>query len=222
MNRYAVIGLGRFGIKVAEYLMKQGAEVLAIDSTKEIVEEIKDKVSRAVILDATDEDALRTVGLHEMDTVIIGMGEHFEASVLIVAIARRLGIKKIVVKAINDLQGEILKLVGANEVVYPEDGEAWRLARSLLEPNILDHLRITEKQSVIKMIAPPKFNDKSIIDLNLRQKYGVTVLEITRVENEKEIPLTMPGPDFVFKEGDKMVIIGDKEAIGKFRKAFGE
>lgn len=222
MNRYAVIGLGRFGIKVCEYLMQQGAEVLALDMAQDVVEEMKDKVTRAVILDATDEAALKNVGLKEFDTVIVGMGEHFEASVLVVALSKKLGIKKIVVKALTDLQGEILRMVGASQVVYPEDGEAYRLTRSLLEPNVLDHVKITESQSVIKMLVPEKFIGKDIAELNMRQKYNVTVLEVSRTEEGKETFETMPGPDFKFKTGDRMVIIGNKDSIQKFGKTFGE
>lgn len=222
MSKFAVIGLGRFGVKLAEYLVKQGAEVLVIDNVKELVEEVKDKVSRAVILDATDEDALKSIGLKEMDAVVVAMGEHFEASVLSVAIAKKLGIKRIIAKATSDLQGEILRLVGATEVVFPEDGEAKRVARSLIEPNILDHIRITDRQSVVKMRVPKKFIGKSIIDLNLRQKYNVTVLEITSWEEGKALTTTMPAPDYVFSENEQMVVIGEKGAIEKFKKTFGE
>lgn len=219
MPRFAVIGLGLFGRKVAEYLVERGAEVLAIDQKKERVEDIKDKVSHAVILDATDGEALKSVGVDEMDAVIVGVGENFEASVLAVAISKKLGIKRIIAKASTNIQGEILALVGAHEVIYPEDNEAKRLARSLMEPNVIDHISITGNQSLIKIITPASFYDKSIVDLNLRKKYGVTVLELARKAGGAEEVTTLPPPDFIFRKGDVLVVIGDKEHIDKFRKS---
>ena len=218
MARFAIIGLGRFGRKVAEYLTQRGAEVLAVDQDKERVEEIKDKVSHAVILDATDSASLKSIGVDEMDAVIVGVGEDFEASVMAVALARKLGVKRIVAKASTDLQGEILTLVGADEVLFPEDSEALRLARTLMEPNIIDHIQITDDQSMIKVIVPTIFFDKSIVDLNLRNKFGVTVLEVSRKVGEKDEITTLPAPDFIFRVGDILVVIGEKERMEKFRK----
>lgn len=219
MNRYVVVGMGRFGIKLVEYLANRGAEVLAIDKERDLVEEVKDLATRAVILDAADEAALKSVGVQDYDTIIVGLGEHFEASVLIVAIAKRLGVKQVIAKAINDLQGEILELVGATEVVYPEDNEAKRLAQSLLEPNIVNHIRLTENHSLIRVVVPEKFVGKTLIDLDIRKKFAVTALEISRGEEDKAVTYTPPDPEFKFEGGDHMVIIGEKEAISKFKKA---
>ena len=217
MPKFAVIGLGRFGFKVAEYLVEKGAEVLAIDKSKERVEKIKEKVKHAVILDATDVTSLKSVGVNEMDGIIIGVGENFEASVMAVALARKLGMTRIIAKASTNLQGEVLTLVGADEVLYPEDSEAKRLAVSLMEPNVIDHIRITGNQSLIKVVTPTEFVDKSIVDINLRKKYGVTVLEVSRTIGDEDEVTTLPPPDFVFHKGDIIVVIGDKSRIEKFR-----
>jgi len=229
MPRFAVVGLGRFGSKVAEYLMQKGAEVLAIDKNKERVEYVKDKVTHAVILDSSDMASLKSVGVDEMDALIVGVGDDFEASVLTVALAKKLGVKRVLAKANTDIQGEVLRHIGADEVLYPEDSEARRVARGLMEPNIIDNIRITDDQSLIRVIAPSEFVGKSITDLNLRKKYGVTVLEVTRNRRKEAgasgenaesgaAVTTMPPPDYVFREGDEVVVIGQREHIEKFRK----
>jgi trk system potassium uptake protein TrkA len=108
--------------------------------------------------------------------------------------------------------------VGADEVLYPEDNEAQRLARTLMEPNIIDHISITDDQSLIKVVMPTLFFDKSIVDLNLRGKYGVTVMEVSRRIHDKDEVTTLPPPDFIFRAGDILVVIGEKDHIEKFRK----
>jgi len=222
MPKFAVIGLGRFGKKLAEYLVERGAEVLAIDRKKDRVEKVKNKVRNAVILDSTNADSLKSIGVNEMDVIIVGVGENFEASVLTVALAKKLGVKHIIAKASTDLQGEILGLVGADEVVYPEDTEAERLARVLMEPHVIDHIQITGDQSLVRIVAPAKFIDRSIVDLKLRNKYGVTVLEILRNVQDSEEVITAPAPDFVLQTGDTLVVIGKEDKIKKFRKICAE
>jgi len=225
MPRFAIVGLGRFGSKVAEYLMQKGAEVLAIDKDKERVEYVKDKVTHSVILDSTEMASLKSAGVDEMDALIVGVGDDFESSVLTVALAKKLGVKKVLAKANTDIQGEVLKHIGADEVLYPEDSEAQRVAQGLMEPKVIDNIRLTDDQSLIRVIAPSEFLGKSIADLNLRKKYGVTVLEIaqsredgTEEEAGNVVITTMPPPDYVFRDGDRITVIGQKDYIEKFRK----
>jgi len=216
--RYAVIGLGRFGTTLARHLGDLGAEVIAIDHREDRVAEVRDHVSVAIRLDATTERNLREHGLEGVDVAVVGMGENFEATQLVTVILKRLGVGQVVVKAPTPLQYEILKRIGADEVVSPEKESAIRLAQRLLSPRILDYIELAEGYSLVQLKAPAAFVGKSLRELDVRRVFGVNVVAIKRsvetgrdaddrpVIEERFVGTT--DPTDVIEDGDVLVVIG--------------
>ncbi len=219
MASYAVIGLGRFGRMLAEKLAADGAEVIAVDLNPNLVDSIKDQVTVAVRMDSTDETALISQGIDKVDAVIVGIGEDFEANQLTVVLAKKIGIKKVITRARTPIQAKILNLIGADEVIMPEEETAQRLAQRLTRPNILAHLELAEGHSLVELQAPKRFHGESLGDINLRKKFGVTLVAIKKrisADNEngyEEKINDMPGADTVIQEGDILVLVGPDENI---------
>jgi len=223
--KYAVIGLGRFGSTLARQLGEFGAEVIAIDRREERVAEVRDFVSVAIRLDATTERNLRDQGLEGADAAVVGMGEDFEAAQLVTVILKRLGVKHVVVKAPTPLQYEILKRIGADEVVSPEKESAIRLAQRLLSPRILDYIELAEGHSLVQIKAPPKFVGKSLRELDVRNVFGVNVVAIKRRKETgrdangdpvyEERLVGIPNPTDVIDAEDVLVVIGADEDLAR-------
>jgi len=215
MRQFAVIGLGRFGMTVAETLAKKGAPVLAIDSDPDVIERVKDMVSDAIQMDSTDESALRQSGVLDVDVVVVSIGECVEASILTTALLKRMGAKMIVARANSDIHGQILKLVGADRVVYPEYDEGVRIANTIFLPSILERVEFPGGITLTEMRAPKKFVGKTLSELQLRTKYGINVVFFKREGAKKGEPETrfVPKPDYRISKDDIMVIVGDTKAI---------
>lgn len=218
----AVLGLGKFGYKVATSLNEKGAEVIAVDKDIKLVEAIKDKVTHAICLDSTDEKALRAAGIHEVDVAVVSMGEDIEISIMTTAILRRLGVRKIIARGITEIQGEILKEVGATKVIFLEDQIGEQIARSIVAPNIYERVELATGHSMIDLKPKKSFIGKTLRDLNIRANYGVNVIAIKR-----KIPIIteeggssfkteindLPGPKDVIREGDILIVVGSDEKI---------
>lgn len=227
MKRFAVIGLGRFGYRVAITLAEEGAEVIVIDRDKNRIEEIKDRVTMAIWMDSTGEDSLRSQGINAVDTAIVSMGEDFESSLLTTVLLKKLGVKEVITRAKTEVQGEILKLVGADRVIFPDDEIGRRLARSLLITNILDYIPLSEGYSVAQVKAPKNFWGAKLKDLNLRQQFNVNVVSIKEsvrtinARGEKKISekvYHVPDPEHIIKEEDVLIIVGRNEDIEKIAR----
>lgn len=213
-REYAVIGLGRFGGSICKELSKEGMEVLAIDIDENKVNEFKNIAAHAVIADTTDEAALKELGIKNIDHVIIAIGDNIQASILTTVILTDLGVKKITVKAQNDYHEKILNKLGANHVVHPERDMGRRIAHSLISNNILDYLELSDEHSIVEVKAGKKMIDKTLIDLNIRAKYGCNVVAIKR---GKDINVS-PSADYALKENDILIVIGADKDISKFEK----
>ncbi len=220
-RRFAVIGLGRFGSTLARGLAASGQEVIAVDSGQELIEGLQDVVDQAVRLDATDEKALRAQGVDKVDVAVVCIGENFEANLLATALLLNMGVPEVVARATSQVRAQILKLVGATEVVLPEDESASRLAQRLAAPNVVDFLSIANGFSLVQLKAPKTFHHRSLDELGLRRKLGVTVLAIrrqhqaTRDRPAGEDLLSVPGGDEVIQPGDELVVVGPDEALAK-------
>lgn len=215
MKRFVVIGLGRFGKKLAVALSISGAEVVAIDKDREIIEDIRDDVSHAVRLDSTDIDALKAQGLDKMDVAIVGMGQAghgFEAAILTVVNLKQLGIPLIYARAENPTAGQVFLAIGATDVVYPEIETAQRWAYKLIAPHIEEKIDFAPGYSLARISAPASFNGLTIMELQLRQKYNINLVAIKRGENaadeEKDSIINVPMPNTIIYTDDIMMVAG--------------
>lgn len=216
MERFAVVGMGRFGRELAQHLAKLGAEVIAIDEDRQVIEDMRDRVTLAIAMDATDEQTLRVQGIDKVDAAIVGIGRDFEANLLATVTLKQLGIKRVISRAGTELQGQILLRTGADEVVYPTHESAHRWAAKLLAPHVIEQIELAEGHSLAQVIAPSKWAGHTIADLNLRAKHHVNIVAIKRksVESEK-IQLVMPMPDTRILEKDTLILIARDDDIEK-------
>ncbi|MGB8226181.1 MAG: TrkA family potassium uptake protein [Sedimentisphaerales bacterium] len=223
MKKFAVIGLGRFGRKLAATLTMSEAEVIAIDQNREIIEEIRDEVTHAVRLDSTDEDALRAQGIDKVNVAIVGIGQGgrgFESSTLTVVNLKAMGVPHIYARAESLIQGQVLSKVGATEVIYPEIESAQRWAYKLLTPQISDKIDLAPGYSLASVIAPASYHGKTVLDLQFRQKYGVNLVSIKRGEKAEGVKqkgeiINVPLPDTVIYEDDILMIAGSDEDLAR-------
>jgi trk system potassium uptake protein TrkA len=206
---FGVIGLGRFGYHVARTLAQGGAEVIACDVDEEKVREISEYVSLAYVLDATDAKALKESGIANVDTAVVSIGENIEASILIVVQLKELGVKEIVAKAVNPLHGKVLEKLGVDRVVYPEKEMAIRVAHSLLAGEFIEEIPIGEKHSLFELKAFDFMLGKTLRELDVRKRFGVSVLAIKRGENLIVNPLG----DEKILPGDILVVLGTTEQL---------
>jgi trk system potassium uptake protein len=219
-KHFAVIGLGRFGFSVAKTLAKYGAEVIAIDREEERVKKVSEFVSYAVQLDAMDEKALRSVGVQNVDTAIVSIGENIEASILVVMLLKEMGIHNIIAKAVTTLHGKVLENLGVLRIIFPERDMAIRVAHSLIRPKVLEQLELSEEYSIVELPTPAHLIGKSVKESQLRTKYGVNLIAIKRqVKTEqgivKEVWNVNPLPSDIMQKSDVLVLIGFNKDLDK-------
>lgn len=214
---FAVIGLGRFGSAMATTLAGLGHDVIGIDSDEDKVRALADVVSLAVELDATDEKALRASGIKDVDVAVVSIGERMEASLLVVTLLREIGIKNIVAKAVTSLHGRILEKLGVTRAVFPEREMAERIAHSLVNPNVLDYIELSKDFSIVEVPAPAEFVGKTLRDIGLRARFGLTTIAIRHAtrQGEAEASNIAPGPDDIIQSGDVLALLGSNERLGQ-------
>ncbi len=213
-GQFGVIGLGRFGMRVAEGLYENGAEVIAIDADPAHVDEVKADVTTAVAMDATQKDGLRALALNELDAVVVAIGRDTEASILVTALLNELGCRRIIARAGSDLHADILRRIGATQVVYPEDDIAAGLVRSLTSPRVIDLVELEGEIDFALVEIPDAFVGKSLRELELRARYNLTVVALRTVDPETNEPrVVLPGPDDTLQAGDRMYVVGSDEAL---------
>jgi trk/ktr system potassium uptake protein len=222
MRRFAVIGLGRFGQKLAIALAMSGSEVIAIDRDRNEVELIRDQVTHAVRLDSTDEDAMKAQGVDKADVAILALGqESFEAAILTVVNLRQMGVTQIYARAESLIAGQVFSKVGATEVIYPEIESAERWAYKLIAPQIGEKIDIAPGYCLARVKSPGSFDGKTVMDLQLRQKYNINLVLIKRSEetkagkDEKESIINFPMPDTIVYVNDILMIAGSDAHLAK-------
>ncbi|MHC2068483.1 NAD-binding protein [Bremerella sp. T1] len=178
VKHFYVLGLGSFGGALAKQLNKNGCRVTGVDSHREHVEEIKDELYEAIIADATDFDTLQQLNIKDANAVFISMGEDISPSLLATLHCKELGAKRIIVKGVSNDHGKLLKRLGVDRVIFPEAEIAATLADRVTWPNIIDFLPIDPEYSFMEVAAPDEMVGKSLMQLNLRQQYGVWVVGI--------------------------------------------
>ncbi|PIP39424.1 MAG: potassium transporter TrkA [Desulfobacterales bacterium CG23_combo_of_CG06-09_8_20_14_all_51_8] len=215
MKKFAVIGLGNFGFHVAKTLYEDKNEVIAIDIDKSRVQAIDTYASEAIVMDATDKDALSALGLETMDAVLVSTGTKISISVLICLFLNEMKIKKILAKALDEDHAKILRKVGATEIIHPERDMAVRVARGLSTPNILDFIPLSEDFDLVQVGPPREFIGKSLKDLNLRAQYNVHVIAVKELVPENFV--LAPPAGFVIKDSDILIMLGKSENLKKIK-----
>lgn len=215
MKRVVVIGLGIFGSQLARQLYESGLEVVAIDKNRDVVQRIKDHSTKAVLADATDKEVLESIGIDAKDTVVISFGEDLSASTLLTLYLKEMKVKEIIVKVPNEDYKRILLKVGASEAIIPEREMANKVARSIISPNVLEYLPISEDYTIVELAPPTAFIGKSLADLDLRKKYNLQVIAIRDVLTNKM--QLVPRASAIIKDSDVLVIIGREDDIRKIK-----
>lgn len=211
-HEYAVIGLGRFGSGVALTLEESNHYVLGIDSDRDVVQRLSDRLTHVAALDATDEKALRAVDIASFDTVIVAIGDDFEANLLATVALKSLGVRQVISKAPTRRQMQILQKVGADRVIQPEYEAGRRLAEELRTPAILEKVVLGPAHALAEVVTPPALVHQSLAQIDLRQKYGVTVLLVKRGDDVE----VSPPADFILQPDDLLVVLGSNECITDF------
>ena len=214
MPRVIVIGLGIFGYNIVKNLFEAGIDVIAIDKNKEAVQLVRDCSTKAIHADGMDKNVMDSIGIQEDDVVIVSFGEDLAASTLITLRLKQLKVKNIIVKAPNEEYKLVLEEVGATDVIIPEKEIATKVVRSLIAPNLIDYIPLTDDYMICEVGLTKKFIGKTIRDLHLRSKYGVYVIAIKDVLTDK---IQMVQPDYPLKDSDVLVVLGKTEDINKLR-----
>lgn len=214
MKSFVVIGLGRFGSEAARKLCQQGCEVLAIDTSNELVQQISDDVTQAVVADARDKEVLRALGVKDFDCGIVAIGDSLADSVLATMNLKELSVPYVVCKAYDETHRQVLKKLGADRVVIPEKENADRLAKSLSSLNVLDYIELSDDYGIIEVPAPKAWFEKSLIELNIRAKLGVNILAVKR---DGGITVS-PAAEFRIGHNDVLVVLGDTAALNALQK----
>jgi len=210
-RQFAVIGLGRFGRSVCETLYQSGHEVLGVDQDEKLVAEAlaAKVVSNAIALDSTDVNALREAGIFEFETVIVAIGNYLKESIVTSLNLKEGGVKYVVAKVSSDTHENILKRLGVDLIVFPEQEAGRDLAYRLTKPSIVDRFELDPEHSIVEMIVPENFDGKTLAELQLRKNYGVNLLAIGSEEKFK----INPSPEERLSKGMIMVLIGSTSDI---------
>ncbi|MCR4426223.1 MAG: TrkA family potassium uptake protein [Firmicutes bacterium] len=214
MMQFAVIGLGRFGSSVARTLADLGQEVFAIDTDEEKVQKLANTVTHAVAADVTDIDAMRSLGIRNVDVAVITIGTDVKSSIVGTMVLKELGVRQVVAKAHDELHGKALERIGADRVVYPERDTGARLARLLTSTNIVEQIDLDPEYSIVEMVAPDHVVGRSLAELSIRARFGVYIMAVRRNGSIK----VAPGAEDVINKGDVLVAIGHNDDLQKFKR----
>jgi trk system potassium uptake protein TrkA len=205
----AVIGLGRFGASVALTLVRQGFNVVGVDSDPKIAQGLADELMQTLVFDATDESALRAMDIASFDIVVVAIGLDFESNLMATVALKAVGVRHIICKALTERQKTILLRVGADKVVLPESEAGQRLALELANPNLLDRIPLGREHAVVELSVPTAVSGITLQQAALRSRYGLTVVAVKR----GEAVTVAPPADFVLAKGDLLVVIGTNENV---------
>ncbi|MCJ7471847.1 MAG: TrkA family potassium uptake protein [Actinobacteria bacterium] len=214
-KQFLVIGLGRFGASVARTLTEEGHSVVGIDNSEDRIQRVSEEIADVIKCDATDAGILESMGVSDYEAAIVCIGEKYiQNSILVTLILKEKGAKKIIAKAGTKTQGRVLSKVGADTIAYPEKDMGERVARSLISSNIMDFLEVSPDVSIVEIPTPDFLVGKNLIELNLRHKYGVTIISIKNSKNEIIAP---PDINYRFAKEDILFLIGENKQLRKLR-----
>lgn len=208
---FAIFGLGRFGTSIAETLHSMEYEVLAVDKSEECVNSISPNITHAVMGDATDENLLRSIGVRNVDVAVVAIGGDIQSSILVTLLLKEMGVRHVLAKAQSELHSKVLHKVGADRVILPEKDMGVRVAYNLVSTNFVDLIELSPESSIVEIKPPKAWTDKSLRDLNIRVKYGISVVAV-RKDSTTHVA---PKADYVIEEDDLLVVIGATSDIKK-------
>lgn len=211
-KQFAVIGLGRFGGSVCRELYTMGHEVLAIDTNEDKINDFTNYSTHAVVANATDENALNSLGIRNFDHVIVAIGDNIQASILCTLLLKEMNVKQVWVKAQNQYHHKVVEKIGADRIIHPEHDMGIRIAHYLVSEKIIDYIELSPEYSIVELMASKKVSHKSIAHLDIRAKYGCTILGIKRGEDV----IISPTPDQIIKENDILIVIGHNTDLKRF------
>lgn len=225
-KKFAVLGLGHFGMNLSLYLSNMGADIVAVDNNESNVEKLRDKVSFAAIADVKDLSALRSLGLEDMDAVIVAIGEDFESSVLATANLQEIGVKRIINRVVSPTHEKLLKLMKVDDLILPEGDAAQQLANKLIRKGVLEYLELSKNFSIVEIKVPDDFVGKTLGDLDLRKNYQVNLVTIIRQGKKKSLMpfgpagdevqvIGVPDSSYTFTKSDILVVFGGESALNK-------
>ena len=210
---YAVFGLGRYGSAVAQELVSNGMEVIAVDSDERVVNTAADELPICKCADVTDPDVIHQLGIANVDVVIVAMANNLEASVMAVTLCKEIGVKTVIAKCANEMHQKILARVGADKVVFPEKESGIRLAKNLLSSGFVDIVSLAKNVSMIELDVKPEWVGNNLIGLNLRKKYSINVVALRR---DEAVSVDIDPLD-ALRENDKLIVIANTEKLSKLK-----
>ncbi|MHA6258554.1 potassium channel family protein [Sporosarcina sp. CAU 1771] len=213
-KEFVVIGLGRFGGSIVRELVELDADVMAIDISADKVEDFASIATQAVTADTTDESVLRSLGIRNFEHVIVAIGDNIQASILTTLMLKEIGVKKVTVKAQNDYHEKVLRKIGADQVVHPERDMGIRIANNMVSNNILDYLELSDEYSIAEIKANEKITGFTLVELDIRAKYGVNIVAIKRGTHI----LVSPQAIETIEMDDILIVIGSDKDIHRFEK----
>jgi trk system potassium uptake protein len=223
-SKFAVIGIGRFGSAIAKKLSNKGAEVIAIDTSEDKIEQIKNDVAYAIALDATDKRVLMSQDISDVDAVVVSIGENFEATILCCVVLMELNVKRIIARASGVHQRVILEKIGVKEILSPEDEFGFAVAEKLINPNIISALQLPDKYEIVELKTPKGISNRSLESIDLRNKYKLNLITIKRefneIKNGEEVIeqhiMGVPQSSTVLNITDTLVVFGLANDIERF------
>ncbi|MFH1038091.1 MAG: TrkA family potassium uptake protein [PVC group bacterium] len=226
MKEYVVIGAGSFGSAVAQTLAEKGKQVMVVDKDEQVVQRMSEIVTQAVQADVTDDLALESLELGEMDVAVVGIGSSLEASILVTMQLKEMGVKTVVAKAVNQTDKKILSRIGADRIVFPERDMGIRVANSLVSPSIFDYIQVSPGFGIVETNVPTALRGQTLAEANVRSRFGIDIVALRRqapkldANGESELKDTLiiaPRASEVLGENDTLVIIGEEKNIEKFK-----
>ena len=208
-KQFVVFGLGRFGSSLATTLADAGYEVMGVDKCEEKVQDISPIVTQAVQAEVTDIDTLRSLGIRNFDVAIVAIGKDMQSSIMTTLLLKEMGIPYVVAKASTEIHQRVLEKIGADRIILPERDMGKRIATNLITGNIIDYIQLSRDYSIMEFSILPQWEDRSIKDINIRANYGINIIA---VERNGDICVS-PGPDYVLKEDDLLVVVGKNQSI---------
>lgn len=214
MGSFVVIGLGRFGSAVALTLMDAHCEVLAIDIEEKPVQQIAELVTNAAVADARDEAVLRSLGIDNYDCAIVSIGSDVASSIIITLTLKELGVQQVVCKAGSENHKKALQKVGADWALIPEREMAVRVGQSLASPKVFDYIKLSEGYTIVERSIPSRWSGKKLRDLDIWEKYAVSVIAIHRGKDM----LMRPNSDECMQENDQLVLMGKEKNLTRIER----